>query len=164
MTMPTYTPGRYRAGILDQGFDETAKGTPYFFLQLRVLSRTDAGKPADCPQLERTYRQYLSHEVGHRILRDDLGALGVEVDDLTRLDLASPDPVKLIGREIDVVCDHEIYNGRTVERWRIARPARRKLSPDQVRALGARFAAGRTRTNPATPPSPPTPPADNTPF
>jgi hypothetical protein len=156
----TYSPGRYRVVVIDQGFDEAATGTPFFFLQVRILSRLNpAGTPENCPRLERTIRQYLGSEVGLQILGKDLRQLGVEVDDITRLNLESADPISLVGREIEVECADDEYQRRTVERWRIAR---RRLSPDQVRALGARFGAGRTGTNPPAPP--PNPPAENTPF
>src|SRR6476619_5407241 len=94
--------GKYRAEVLDQGFGQSeAKGTPYFFLQLKILARLGAdGRPAECPRYELTYRQYLANEVGVNILRADLRALAVDISDLTQLDPDSPNPVRLGGRQI----------------------------------------------------------------
>src|SRR4051812_33778702 len=123
--MPTYEAGTYRAEVSDQGFAvSAAKGTPYFFLTVRIKSRCgDRGAQHPCPRFERTVHLYVNTDIGVRILRDHLRALEVEVTDLTRLALDSSDPVSLVGREIVVECAHEEYAGQTRERWRIARPA-----------------------------------------
>src|SRR2546421_449134 len=119
----TYDKGKYRAEILDQGFAESpSKGTPYFFLQLRILGRYDADdKLHECPKYERTYCQYLTKDTGVNILMGDLKSLEVQVSDLTQLDPASPNHVRLAGRQIDVVCNLETYQGRQDERWSIRR-------------------------------------------
>jgi len=90
-----------------------------------------------CPQYERTYRQYLANDTGVKILTGDLQALGVTVSRLSRLELTDPDPVRIVGRHIDVLCELEVYQGKTRERWRVAR--RKKLSLGDVRALDGRF-------------------------
>src|SRR4051812_32970051 len=109
----TYTHGKYQAEILDQGFDESsAKGTPFFYLQLMVLGRyEEKGELRDCQRYERTYVQYLANDTGVGTLKGDLKALGVEVTDLTQLDPAAPNHVSLIGRKIDVKCELETYQG-----------------------------------------------------
>lgn len=75
----TYGRGRYRVLDIDLGFGEAATGTPFFFLQVRVLRRYAAdGGTLDCPCYERTAQQYLGSDAGARILRDSLRPLGVE--------------------------------------------------------------------------------------
>jgi hypothetical protein len=136
----TYTKGDYQAEILDHGFDRSQiKGTPAFFMQLRILGRFAAnGKLTDCPQYERTYRQYLSTETGFRVLCGDLRTLGLEVASLDQLNLGAPDHINLVGRKITVSCAPEVFNGRQVERWRIARN-RAKLDLDAIRALNQKY-------------------------
>jgi hypothetical protein len=137
----TYTAGKYQAEVLDQGFTESAsKGTPGFYLQLKILGRYDAaGVVQPCPQYERTYTQYLSSEIGVNILKDDLKALGVQVTELTRLDPEVPGHESLVGRTIDVECKIESYNGKQMERWSIPRRKQAKLSRDAIRDLDAKF-------------------------
>jgi hypothetical protein len=134
----TYTPGRYRAEVRDQGFEEAGTGTPYFFLQLKILARYEGDQSRECPQFERTYRQYLANDTGVHILRGQLKAVGVEIDDLVVLDPGADGHVSLVGRTLDVTCEHEAYQGRTVERWQI-RPPRKKLSLDAVGRLAEKF-------------------------
>jgi hypothetical protein len=157
----TYTASKYQAEVKEQGFEQPDGGTPYFYLQLQILHRVDAaGRPQDCPQYERTYRQYLGETgVGFRILAADLRALGVEVDELERLDPASADAINLVGRRIDVECAIESYNGRPVERWRVARE-RKKLSPAALLGLGEKFRASRQGNQTAAPQPEPNPPGD----
>jgi hypothetical protein len=140
MDTTTYSNGKYRAEILEQGFTaSTAKGTPAFFLLLKIRERYDAnGSLVECPQYERPYTQYLANETGVNILRGDLKALGVQVTSFAQLDPATPDHVNLVGRQIDVTCDLESYQGKQRERWSIAR-TRSTLPSDALRALDDQF-------------------------
>jgi hypothetical protein len=139
MSMTTYQAGRYQAEVLDQGFEVSPnKGTPAFYLQLRILARYDAsGVLVDCPQYERTYMQYLANETGVQILRGHLGALGVKICDLMEIDPSEANHVSLVGRQIDVDCVIESYQGQQRERWTISR--RKKLAADALRALNDQY-------------------------
>jgi hypothetical protein len=136
----TYAKGKYRAEILDQGFEESAtKGTPCFYLLLVIIGRyDDEDKVQECPRYERTYRQYLANETGVNILRGDLKTLGVQVNDLTQLDPSTVGHVRLAGRQIDVICDLESYQGKQRERWGLPR-LRKKLDLGAIRALSDQF-------------------------
>jgi hypothetical protein len=136
----TYGKGTYVAEVLEQGFTEsTAKGTPGFFLQVKIIGRYDVkGEIQECPQFERTWTQWLANETGVNILRGDLKALGAEITDLTQLDPALPGHVSLVGRKIDLTCDLETFQGKQRERWGVAR-RRQKLDLTAVRALNDRF-------------------------
>jgi hypothetical protein len=162
MQTTTYTNGMYRAEILDQGFEESSsKGTPGFFLLLKILNRYTAdGQLEACQQYERVYTQFLANEIGIRILRADLQTLGLQVTDLTQLDPANPDHIRLVGRKVDVVCGTEVYKGLQRERWGFPR-ARKKLGLDAVRTLGARYAHLLGNGNAPAPPAPPAAPNDN---
>src|SRR5262245_1317414 len=140
MDSTTYSKGKYRAEVLEQGLTTSAaKNTPGFYLQLKILKRHDAnGGLVDCPQYERTYTQYLANETGINILRGDLKALGVQVTTFAQLDPATPNHVNLVGRQIDVTCELEAYQGKQRERWSIPR-TRNTLPPEAVRALDDQF-------------------------
>jgi hypothetical protein len=137
----TYSAGTYKAKVTGQGFEESSKkGTPCFFLQFKVLGRYDEkGELQECQQYERTYRQYLANDVGVGILKGDLRTLGVEIASLAQLDLETPGAIKLVDREIDVVCEHEPYQGRVQERWSLPRPRQKKLDLNSIRELDDRF-------------------------
>ncbi len=153
--MTTYTDGTYRAEIIDQGFSASQNEKLFFYLRLRVRQRIDeSGTPQECPQYERTVRQYLSNVVGEQILLRDLRAIGVVTDDIFRLGAEASDHIDLLGRVIDVTCNNEIYNGKTQERWTIARPAPKKLTLDAARALAARTHMTPPPAPPAAPPAP----------
>src|SRR5262245_13409751 len=138
--MTTYSPGKYRAAVVDQGFVESpSRGTPGFFLQLRILKRYGANDALEaCPEYERTLTQYLANATGVNSLLVQLKAIGVTVTDLAQLDPEAAGGVRLAGMEIDVECEVESYLGRERERWGIPR-SRKKLKPDAIRALSDRF-------------------------
>src|SRR4051812_38247155 len=121
MSATTYSKGKYRAEVVDQGFEQSSgKGTPCFFLQIRILARYDEqGQAQECPRYERTYRQYLNTETGVNILRGQLKSLDVQVTGLAQLDPGAANHVSLVGRTIDVACELESYRGRQQERWSI---------------------------------------------
>ena len=154
MPTTTYSKGDYLAEIIAQGFEESlAKRTPFFFFQLKIAGRYDEQDQLQaCPEYERTYRQYLANAAGAGILKCDLRALGVEVDDLTRLHPDAPDHISLVGRRIKVACDLEVYQGKEQERWSIPR-SQKGLDLSSVRALNEKFKQvfgnGDRRTGPA---------------
>jgi hypothetical protein len=165
--MATYTPGLYSVEIVGQGFEESAKRNPCLALQFRVLNRVGPGGTLEpCPNDERTYRQYFGNDVGASILRDDLLALGVQVERLSQLHPADHNHVSLVGCVVDLACKLEAYNGREVERWTVPRRASVGLALDKVRELddkyGSLFARGPGQ--PATPRPPVSRNDSDTPF
>jgi hypothetical protein len=137
----TYVPGRYRAVILEQGFSRALTDSRYFYLLFRITGRyRDDGVLEECPQYERDYRQYLTTQIGVRILRGDLETLGVQVTTFEQLDPNLDGHVCLAGREVDVTCRHEAFNGRVRERWTITRTTPR-LDLADLRELDSQFGA-----------------------
>jgi hypothetical protein len=70
-----------------------------------------------------------------------------------------PGAVDLFNREIDLICDHETYQGSARERWSIFRkPTLEKLDRNELRRLDAEFEDELRRAfgpgKPATDPSP----------
>lgn len=152
--MTTFEAGDYEGVVTGQGFGAAATGTPFLYLRVRVTGRVvGGGRTGPCPQLERDVRWYLTdHQVGARILREDLAVLGVSIADMMRLDLQDPEPITLIDRRIRLTCSHEVYRGEDREKWQVARP-RAQVDPASLRAVAARFAALASRA-PASPPPP----------
>jgi hypothetical protein len=155
----TYEPGKYQAKVLDQGFREAGTGTPGFYLQFKLLGRYDKeGIVQECQQYERTYNQWLMEETGVKILKGDLKILGVEVSDLTKLDLTTPGPISLVNRTIDVYCVHEMPKGRLTERW-VLRPPMKKLDQNAIQILNEKF--GSLLRGDTKPPASNAKPSDN---
>jgi hypothetical protein len=82
-----------------------------------------------------------------------LKTLGIQVSDLTQLDAGAANAVTLVGRKIEVTCDHESYQGKLRERWGIPR-ARKKIAPGAVRGLNDKF-GHLLRSDEAAPQPPP---------
>jgi hypothetical protein len=164
MTETTYANGKYLGEVIDQGFEETTKKkAPYFFLQLRILGRyDDGGELQDCPRYERTFKQYVNTETGVSILRGQLDTLGVEAPNLSSLAPGAAGHVSLVGRKIQVTCDHEPYEGKLSERWGIPRPRNNTLPLEDLRGLDDKFGHLFRDDNGKPKPPPPAPkPNDN---
>jgi hypothetical protein len=153
----TYQPGKYRAQVVEQGFVESSnKGTPGFSIQIRILGHyAENGELVECPHYERTITQWLANDVGAAILGADLKAIGVQGAGIRELDPDNPNHVSLVGRQIDVTCTPEVYDGRTRERWTITR-TRAALAHNAIQDLDDRFgdllrAGGNGAAQPAAP-------------
>jgi hypothetical protein len=97
-------------------------------------------------------------------LLSDLRAIGYDRDGLKYLDPEAQGAVDLFGREIDVVCDHEEYNGEERERWSIYHePRRKRVDANTLADLDAKFGDQLKRhLGPKQPASPPAPaPSDD---
>ena len=136
-----YPPGVYQAKILDQGFFKSKKDNPTFFLHFQILNKVGGdGAPPECAQVERKYyKAVMENTIGW--LRDDLEAIGVELENLSKLDPQTEGAVNLIGRVITVFCEHKPDDeGQLHENWGIRRATRNKLSEDDLRKLDNAFA------------------------
>jgi hypothetical protein len=151
----TFSKGKYQAKILAQGYEKSrANETPYFYLQLLIMFRYGAdGALQQCPQLERTYKQYVNTEQGVIIFREHLKAWKIDIAGLEQLDPDVPTHLNLVNRTIDVGCDFEHYEGKQRERWGPPRGGT-KLGQDALRALNDKF-GHLFRGNGTTPPPPP---------
>jgi hypothetical protein len=152
----TYGNGRYQAQVLSQGFEtSSAKGTPGFVLQVRILGRYDEqGQLQECQHFERTCPQWLGTETGVNIFRAQLRVLGVEVTNFAQLEPGAPGHISLVGSKVDVGCTVETREGRQQERWSILTP-RKKLGTEAIRALDDAFGhllrGGSGQARPSTP-------------
>lgn len=137
----TYSPGRYQAQIIEQGFAEsTGKHVPYFFMQFRILGRyIDSDTVQECQRFERTYQEYLVSETSINILKGALEAIDVHITGLAQLEPTTPGAINLVGRVIPVICEYEVQDGKQWERWRILRQ-RTKLDLSALQGLSDKFA------------------------
>jgi hypothetical protein len=137
-------PGKYRGRIRDYGVYESQVGQqhPTVIVVFDLIGCYDpAGEIGPCPPETRTYSKAVTEKTIDWVL-SDLRAIGFDKDSFKLFDPEEPGAANLFGREIDVVCDHETYEGAVRERWSIYRePARKKASADVLTQLDARFAA-----------------------
>lgn len=128
----------YRVEITRQGFECASTGTSEFVLDFKILGcLDDQGQQHPCTPGMRSYRQSLANSVGLTLLKGDLKEVGVDLSDLSRLDVDSPDHISLVGKTINMVCQHQQLNDIQVERWRIR--CRKKMPFDEVLRLQEKF-------------------------
>jgi hypothetical protein len=141
MLMPE---GKYRARIDDYGIFQSAAGQQYptAFIRFTLQGRYDpaAGALDECPAESREYLKAITEKTIGWLLAD-LQAVGYDRAGLAAFDPEAPGAVDLFGREVDVVCDHEAYEGVTRERWSIHRePRRQRVGRDELARLDAVYA------------------------
>ena len=92
-----------------------------------------------CQAATRTYYKAITPKTIGWLLAD-LKAIGYDRPGLEYLDPEAPGAADLFGREIDVVCEHETYEGQTRERWSIHRErTREKIGREGLARLDAQY-------------------------
>jgi hypothetical protein len=161
--------GKYRGRVVDYGVFESTAGKQHktVFVAFELLSKyaSDTEALIPCPGEKRTYIKAITPKTIDWVLAD-LKAIGYDRVAFRYLDPEVPDAVNLFGREVDVDCDHEVYEGKTRERWSIHRePSRKKLGRDELAALDAQYADNLRRAfGGAKAAVAPAPDADEVPF
>jgi uncharacterized protein (TIGR02996 family) len=115
----TYTNGGLYSGkIVKWGLAESSKKkTPQAFFTVLIENEVDAqGETFDCPSYERTIYRAITDNTVDRLI-DDIARLGVELSSFSQLDPDSPNAVTFEGREVQIKCKHETYEGKTNERF-----------------------------------------------
>jgi hypothetical protein len=139
-----YEPGKYRGRIRDYGVFKSEAGQqhPTVFITFDVMGRYDpaTGERGPCPPGTRTYTKAITPRTIDWLLAD-LKAIGYDKVGLKYLDPEVPGAVDLFGREIDVDCDLETFEGRERERWSIGRGPRTKLAQGDLEELDAQYGA-----------------------
>jgi hypothetical protein len=168
MQMPK---GKYRARIADYGVFQSTVGQqhPTAFIRFTLVGVYDpsTGALGECPAETREYLKAITpNTIGW--LLSDLKAVGYDRDSLSAFDPEAPGAVDLFGRELDVACDHETYDGVTRERWSVHRePRRQRVGRDELARLDTTYADQIRRVlgdgQPAAAPAV-TSPADDEPF
>jgi hypothetical protein len=137
-------PGRYRGRIRDYGVTQSQAGqqllTVFITFDLIVQYDPTTGEWRSCPVCTRTYYKGISPKTIGWLLAD-LRQIGFDKPGLEYLDPETPDAADLFDREIDVVCEHETYEGQTRERWSIHREQRReRVRRDELARLDTQHA------------------------
>lgn len=135
--------GKYRACVVDYGVYQASTGQQFLtvFVDFRLLGRYNpSGQLEDCPPEERSLYRAITEKTIRWVLAD-LKAIGFDRDSFTFFDPETPGAVNLYGREIEVVCDHEDYQGSPRERWAVRRDrAREKVGSAELARLDALYA------------------------
>jgi hypothetical protein len=139
----TIEPGKYRGRITDYGVTQSQAGQqlPMVFITFEMIGQydPDTGEVEPCESATRTYYKAITPKTIGWLLAD-LKAIGYDRPGLEYLDPEVPGAVDLFGREIDVVCEHEMYQGRTRERWSIHRErTHEKIGREGLARLDAQF-------------------------
>jgi hypothetical protein len=162
--------GKYHARIEDYGVFQSTAGQqhPTVFVRFTPTGYYDpsTGEITACDPETREYTKAITEKTIGWLL-SDLKAIGYDRDGLKYLDPEAPGAVDLFDREIDVVCDHEVYDGRVRERWSIYRePRRKRVDAGTLADLDAKFGDQLKQhlgpRQPASPPAPAT--SDDDPF
>lgn len=135
--------GKYRGRITDYGVTQSLAGQklPTVFVTFELVGRYDpeTGEVEPCSPESRTYFKSISPRTIDWLLAD-LKTIGFDKPGLEYLDPEAPDAADLFGREIDIVCQHETYDGRDRERWSIHRErTREKINRQSLARLDAQF-------------------------
>jgi hypothetical protein len=164
-------PGKHRGRVTDYGVYQSTAGQQHqtVFVTFELIGQYDphTGELVPCPAETRTYTKAITERTIDWVIAD-LKAIGYDRDGFRYLDPEVPGAVNLFGREIDLDCDHEVYDGKARERWSIHRErTRKKLRRDELTTLDAQYGDKLRRAfggaKPAVPPAS-EPSADDVPF
>ena len=166
-----YDAGRYCGKIVDYGVyrSEFGQQHPTAFVMFTLIGKYGEanGGLIECPNEVREYRKAITAKTV-RWLLSDLKSIGFDGPGFANFDPESPGAVNLFGREIDISCDLETYEGEVREQWSIYRePKRAKVAHDVLAQLDAQFAADLAKafdTEPAAPAPVVTPNDSDEPF
>jgi hypothetical protein len=140
---PYYNEGLHVGTVLGQGLSEAGTGTAQFLLRVKVLGEVtgDDGsyQPSD-RQYERSIYMALTEKTRDFVV-DNLKLLGFDGSSMAQLDLSHPKAVSFVGKQVDLWCKHDAYNGKTSEKWSLAMPRKEMESLDakKMRQLDSLF-------------------------
>lgn len=147
-----YDEGRFRVRIVDQQFGENKKGNPELQLIAQPIGYYNQGDEEFTPayfQWPRTI--FLTLTEGTLGTPDNPGwvmqtlkFLGFSGTSFSALDPNADNAHKFAGLEVDALCKHDEYDGKTREKWSIlkpggSRPQIGKIEKKSVRQLDAKF-------------------------
>lgn len=118
MSGPFYAPGRYIGVVTGQGISMTNTGKHQFVLKVNVTGYQN-GEPVE-QQYERTIYRVLTDKTIEYFM-DDLKTLGFTGESFRFLDPGTSGYQDFTGREVPLNCEHDTYQGKTSEKWSLAR-------------------------------------------
>lgn len=123
--MNLYDKGNYIAAIQKQELSQSKnKGTPQIVFTIAPMAYLDESTPEreeiqPNANGERRIYLYVTENTAERV-GDTLRFLGLEGDKISVLDSRHPQHQDLTGREVEVFCQHETYQGQEREKWGFA--------------------------------------------
>jgi hypothetical protein len=139
-----FEPGKYRGRIRDYGVIMAVDEGKYdqVTIDFDVIGRYDLANDQlqDCPVAVRTYYKS-THPNSLEYLLLDLKFLGYDKPSFRYLDPEVEGAVDWFGKEVDVTCEIESWNGNSREQWSILRgQPRQKADAESLARLDARCA------------------------
>lgn len=137
--------GLYLGKCISQfmGQSENDNKTPYFALRFQIMARiTRENELANTHEGERTVYLYLSDKAMDMAV-EVLTFLGYQKESLRFLDPTVENHHSFVGREVDLWCKVETYQGDTKEKWSISTPREQHqavpIEQSELRRLDAMF-------------------------
>ena len=151
--------GRYIGQLTNQQLGKTSNGNPQIVLTFNIIGKVDLSDPQgallDCPKYERTVYRVITNKTIDYVLKD-MEAIGFEGNSFGQIDSSMPGFQDLRGKEIELFCDHDNYEGKEKEKWGIYTEFEgakvEKLEAADVRKLDTLFGKALKDRKPATPP------------
>lgn len=126
MAGPVYKDkGVYWGKVIQHHLTKSKNGHPQFVLQFTIIGEVDPANPGGallyCPVADRTvYMVLMNNEASIEINRSQLEILGYEGDRPSRLEMDATDGFNFVGNELAFYCKHDVWEGKTSERWSIS--------------------------------------------
>lgn len=122
MSNAQYAPGIYRGRVTTWGLTKSAsKGTNQFVLRFVVLGIVDQSDPEagliSCPQMERSVYRPITEKTVDWVIDDLQKIFGYDRESFAYLDPSHPGAFNFGEFETNFRCAHEVYQGKTQERW-----------------------------------------------
>lgn len=125
--MADFPPGRYQVRILDTALTQSKNGNDQVVVRFEPAGQYD-GAGAELYELDdaqrgQSRRAWLTLTDATRERRmAELLALAPEMEDVTQFDRESAGGrfIDLAGRECDMTCRYDTFQGRTTEKWEMA--------------------------------------------
>lgn len=138
--------GEYVATITTWGLGESRhKKTPEFTIRFRPIGKVNPNDPEgdliQCPDDERSLYRYITQKTID-FFREDLEYLGYDKESFKYLNPDVSGAHDFSGKQINVRCDYEEFEGKTREKWKLVRGGVQELVPledKKVRELDALY-------------------------
>lgn len=147
-----FAQGRFWCRVVGQGMSVAKSGNEQFWIQIEPVGQVDPANPDGdlirCPQgkTRTVFRAITANTI--EWLKKDLAYLversgkTVVIGGFEFLDPNTPGYVDFSNAEIEAMCDHELYEGKTREKWSIAAGGgmvAKPLEQASIRKLNAMF-------------------------
>jgi hypothetical protein len=153
-----YAEGNYRVRIASQALTTSSNGNLQLSLGFRPIQKD--GEPFQGAYDRTLYLSLTPNTIGTLEnpgwVTRTLKQMGYDRQDLTGLDTSSPNFFDFTGREYDLYCTHEEYDGKDREKWAVSKGRRQQqpADPSTVSQLLGKLDSDALKGGPASPPAP----------